>query len=194
MRVPYSDPWNHGAVTDVSAGTNRRLMIAQGQGGKLMYAAPEISEGRNVVDAFATDLWSAGVVLFVMLVGMSPFKAALPTDKRYAKISQGGLKDVIAALDIPLSREATHLLQGFFWHDPRRRLTLAEAMEHPWVQGKYLPITNTTLPLTPISTPTQIQNSKSSRKRDNAAKSLSPASDKFEVQRRLRFPQRLVEF
>ena len=69
LRVPYTDPDNYGCVTDVSAGTSRRLMIAQGQGGRLMYAAPEIMEGKEIVDAFAIDLWSGGIVLFVMLVG-----------------------------------------------------------------------------------------------------------------------------
>jgi serine/threonine protein kinase len=136
LRVPYTDPCNYGCVTDVSAGTCRRLMKAQGQGGKLMYAAPEVIGKKEVVDAFAIDLWSAGVVLFVMLVGLAPFKWAHPTDKRYAKICKGGLKDLMDTLDIPLSPEACDLLQGFFWADPRRRLTLAEVMEHPWVQGK----------------------------------------------------------
>jgi serine/threonine protein kinase len=111
-------------------------MIGQGQGGNLMYAAPEIVEQEECVDAFAIDLWSAGVVLFIMLVGMAPFKWAHPSDKRYSKISKGGLKEVLAALDIPLSPEATDLLQGFFSRDPRKRFTLSEAMGHPWVQGK----------------------------------------------------------
>jgi serine/threonine protein kinase len=136
LRVPYTDPSNYGCVTDVSAGTCRRLIKAQGQGGKLMYATPEVIGKKEVVDAFAIDLWSAGVVLFVMLVGLAPFKWAHPTDKRYAKISKGGLKDLMDMLDIPLSPEACDVLQGFFWADPRRRQTLAEVMEHPWVKGK----------------------------------------------------------
>ena len=101
-----------------------------------MYAAPEVIDRSEVVDAFAIDLWSAGVVLFVMLVGLSPFKWAHETDKRYSKIARGGLKELMNSLDIQLSPEAVDLLQGFFWKDPERRLTLAEVMEHPWVQGK----------------------------------------------------------
>mmetsp|Transcript_13089 Transcript_13089/g.14682 ORF Transcript_13089/g.14682 Transcript_13089/m.14682 type:complete len:498 (+) Transcript_13089:114-1607(+) len=135
LRVPYTDS-ETGGVGDVSAGTSRRLMIAQGQGGKLMYAAPEIIAKEVSVDAFATDLWSVGVVLFVMLVGLAPFKWAHPSDKRFAIISTGGLKNVIKALDISLSPEACDLLQGFFWGNPNKRLTLAEVMHHPWVQGK----------------------------------------------------------
>lgn len=111
-------------------------MIAQGQGGKLMYAAPEVIDRKPEVDAYAVDLWAAGVVLFVMLVGLAPFKWAHSSDKRFAQISRGGLGDVVTALDIPLSPEAIDLLQGFFWKDPRQRFTLAEILDHPWVQGK----------------------------------------------------------
>jgi serine/threonine protein kinase len=136
LRVPHSDPSNPDCVSDVSAGTSRRLMITQGQGGKLMYAAPEVVEKKPAVDAYAVDLWAAGVVLFVMLVGLAPFKWAHSSDKRFAQISRGGLGDLVAALDIPLSPEAIDLLQGFYYKDPRQRWNLAEVMGHPWVQGK----------------------------------------------------------
>jgi serine/threonine protein kinase len=131
-----ADPCNPDCVSDVSAGTSRRLMIAQGQGGKIMYAAPEVMEKKAAVDAYAVDLWAAGVVGFVMLVGLAPFKWAHSTDKRFAQISRGGLSELLTALDIPLSPEAVDLLQGFFWKDPRQRWTLAEILDHPWVQGK----------------------------------------------------------
>jgi serine/threonine protein kinase len=135
LRVPYTDQYG-GGVTDVSAGTSRRLMISQGQGGKLMYAAPEIIANHPEVDPFATDLWAVGVVLFVMLVGLAPFKWAHPSDKRFNSISKGGLKSLVEALEIPLSPEAIDLLQGFFYADPRKRWTLSDVMQHPWVLGK----------------------------------------------------------
>lgn len=135
LRVPYTDSQT-GGIGDVSTGTSRRLMIAQGQGGKLMYTAPEIIEKAASVDPFATDLWAVGVVLFVMLVGLAPFEWAHPSDKRFANISTGGLVKVVQALDISISPEACDLLQGFFWGDPNKRFSLAEIMHHPWVQGK----------------------------------------------------------
>jgi serine/threonine protein kinase len=136
LRVPYSDPCNYGCVADASAGTSRILMISQGQGGKHMYAAPEVLSEQEAVDAFAIDLWSVGVILFVMLVGLAPFKWAHPTDQRYSKISKGGLKELMKMLDIPLSPEACDLLQGLFYSDPCKRFTLADIMNHPWFQGK----------------------------------------------------------
>lgn len=145
LRIPYTDS-ETGGVGDVSAGTSRRLMIAQGQGGKLMYAAPEIISQETDIDAFAIDLWSVGIVLFVMVVGLAPFRWAHASDKRYARISSGHLKSVVEGLEISISPEVCDLLQGFFWADPQKRLTLAEAIQHPWVQGKKLFDRSSTLP------------------------------------------------
>jgi len=136
LRVPYTDPLNYGCVADVSCGGSRLLMVPQGQGGNLMYAPPEVINKDDNVDAFALDLWAAGVVLFIMLVGRAPFKWAHPTDQRYEKISRGELKDLLKLLEIRMSPEAADLLQGFFHSDPRHRSTLAEIMNHPWVRGK----------------------------------------------------------
>eukprot|EP00541_Cyclophora_tenuis_P005719 CAMPEP_0116542362 /NCGR_PEP_ID=MMETSP0397-20121206/978_1 /TAXON_ID=216820 /ORGANISM="Cyclophora tenuis, Strain ECT3854" /LENGTH=452 /DNA_ID=CAMNT_0004066371 /DNA_START=1 /DNA_END=1359 /DNA_ORIENTATION=+ len=138
LRVPYVDLDNEASdrVTDVSDGTERLLMKSQGQGGKLMYMAPEVVAREDVFDGFAIDLWAAGVVLFVMLVGLAPFKWAHPSDKRYAKIAKGNLKELMSGLHLDLSDEACDLLQNMFWWDPRKRLTLAQILQHPWVQNK----------------------------------------------------------
>jgi serine/threonine protein kinase len=136
LRVPYTDPSNIGCVTDVSEGTERRLMVAQGQGGKLMYMSPEVVSREEVFDGFSVDLWASAVILFVLVVGMAPFKWAHESDKRYAKIAKGGMKELLAGHHISLSEEACDLLQNMLWHDPRKRLTLAHVMNHPWVKGK----------------------------------------------------------
>ena len=136
LRVPYTDPSNYGCVTDVSEGQGRRLIQAQGQGGKLMYLAPEIVARDEAFDGFAIDLWASGVVLFVLLVGLAPFKWAHPSDKRYAKICKGNLREMMHGLSIPISDEACDLLQNMFWRDPAQRLTLAQVEHHPWVRNK----------------------------------------------------------
>lgn len=136
LRVPYSDPNNYGGVVDVSEGQGRRLIQAQGQGGKLMYLAPEIIERDEAFDGFAIDLWASGVVLFVLLVGLAPFKWAHPTDKRYAKICKGNLREMMDGLNIPISDEACDLLQNMFWRDPAQRYTLAQVEHHPWTRNK----------------------------------------------------------
>ncbi|KAL3944218.1 MAG: hypothetical protein SGBAC_001715 [Bacillariaceae sp.] len=150
LRVPYSDPRNYGCVSDVSCGGSRFLIKAQGQGGQLVYTPPEIINKEDYVDAFALDMWASGVVLFIMLVGRAPFEWAHPTDQRYEKMSSGDLKNLLKLLEIRMSPEASDLLQGFFHRDPRKRLTLAEAMNHPWVQGKEY-FSETKIPAPPAS-------------------------------------------
>jgi len=73
LRVPFADPINRHLVTDVSAGTSRRLMKGQGQAGKWAYMSPEVALKAEVFDGFAIDLWSAGILLFEILVGKSKF-------------------------------------------------------------------------------------------------------------------------
>lgn len=136
LRVPYKDNSNVGGVADVSEGSDRLLMVAQGQSGSLAYLAPEIIERDQAFDGFAADLWSAGVLLFVFLVGLAPFQVPSATDFRYMQINKGMLKELMAAnLEEPVSDEACDLLQNMLWRDPRKRLTLAQVLQHPWVVG-----------------------------------------------------------
>lgn len=51
--------------------------------------APEIVQKKEY-NGYATDIWSLGIILFVMLAGMFPFNGA--TEKElYGKICRGGL-------------------------------------------------------------------------------------------------------
>lgn len=135
LRVPYVDSSNYGGVADVSEGTSRRLITRQGQSGSLIYLAPELVEPEGEFDGFAVDLWSAGVVLFILLVGMAPFEWANVADHRYSQINKGRLVDLVQSLNLPISEQACHLLQNMFWRNPRKRFTLAQVLTHPWVVG-----------------------------------------------------------
>lgn len=73
LRVPFADPNNRHLVTDVSADTSRRLMKAQGQAGSCAYMSPEVALNTGVFDGFAVDLWSAGILLFEIVVGKSEY-------------------------------------------------------------------------------------------------------------------------
>lgn len=136
LRIPYDDESNHGAISDVSQGYQRRLIKSQGQCGRLTYLAPEIIEGDLGFDGFATDLWSAGVILFTCLVGLAPFKWPHPSDCHYSIINQGKLQLLVNEFDIAISDEACDLLQNMFWRNPKKRLVLSEVYAHPWVVGR----------------------------------------------------------
>ena len=135
LRVPFVDPDNEHVLADASAGTMRRLIQAQGQGGRWTYMAPEIVSSEDHFDGYAIDLWAAGVILFILLVGRSPFEIAVETDPCFSMLSSGGLKETLRHWDVPISDEACDLLQGMMWSDPSDRLNLAQIASHPWVTG-----------------------------------------------------------
>lgn len=133
LRVPYTDPTNARAVTDVSASSLRRLIKPQGTCGKHNYMSPEIFANRRAFDGFAVDLWAAGVILYIMITGFPPYDQASLADPRFEAIVRGHLVEQLREWDIILSEGAGDLMQRMLRHDPRDRLTLDEVRRHPWV-------------------------------------------------------------
>jgi len=132
-RVPFNDPFNPGAV--MPQGTCRRLVRVNSTRGDARFQAPEVAPGR-AFDAFASDVWSTGIVLFVLLTGIVPFQRPEKRDSVFKLVSNGHLQDVLACWDIDISRELCDLLQNMLRKRPSDRLTVSEIMEHPWVLGE----------------------------------------------------------
>jgi len=86
------------------------------QCGTPAYIAPEVFENKGY-QGYASDIWSAGVVLYAMLYGSVPFKASNMTELQKQIIKcQTSFKDEI-------STEAISLLKGILERDPSKRLT-----------------------------------------------------------------------
>lgn len=132
LRVPFDDPRTSG-VTDVSAGSLRRLIQPLVPCGKPNYIAPEILKSQDPFDGFAIDLWAAGVILFIMLVGLPPWEFAREEDPRYRMVIRGGLERMLRSWQRPVSPLAADLLQRMLREDPRQRLSLCQVKDHPWV-------------------------------------------------------------
>merc|ERR1712150_463793 len=85
-------------------------------------------------DGFAIDLWAAGIILYIMLIGHKPFHWAHESDVMFVRLSQNGmLRENLKYWKIELSDEACDLLQSMLWENKNRRITLSEAMKHPWI-------------------------------------------------------------
>ncbi|KAL2549125.1 Calcium-dependent protein kinase 1 [Forsythia ovata] len=97
--------------------------------GSPYYVAPEVLRKRYGPEA---DVWSAGVIVYILLSGVPPF---------WAENEQGIFEQVLHGdLDFSsdpwpsISEEAKDLVRRMLVRDPRRRLTAHEVLCHPWVQ------------------------------------------------------------
>ncbi|KAI9507011.1 snf 1 [Russula earlei] len=91
------------------------------------YAAPEVIRG-GLYTGPEIDVWSAGVILYVMLCGRLPFEDD-DVQALFTKISQG-------TYHIPsnLSSDARSLITGMLAVDPVKRITVPEIIQHPFFQ------------------------------------------------------------
>jgi serine/threonine protein kinase len=96
--------------------------------GSPFYIAPEILAGGGYRPMIA-DMWSLGVVVYALVTGHVPWtrneKALL-----YPQILHGKY-DLPDSLSSPCRDLIVHLLCV----DPTRRLTAAQALEHPWIRS-----------------------------------------------------------
>jgi serine/threonine protein kinase len=98
--------------------------------GALCYAAPELL-GNDQEYGLAADLWSVGVILYELLCGRLPFE---DVSKRALKdkISAGKFKFTGSEWHI-VSRSAKQFISSLLHPDPQVRLTVGEALGHPWI-------------------------------------------------------------
>lgn len=89
------------------------------------YAAPEVIGGKLYAGP-EVDVWSCGVILYVMLCGRLPFDDEY-IPHLFKKITEG-----IFSLPTYLSNDARHLLSSMLVVDPLQRITIQEVRQHPW--------------------------------------------------------------
>ncbi|XP_065077211.1 serine/threonine-protein kinase SIK1 isoform X2 [Ochlerotatus camptorhynchus] len=91
------------------------------------YAAPEVFQGVEY-DGPKSDIWSLGVVLYVLVCGALPFDGATLHD----------LRSVVVAgkFRIPffMSQECEHLIRHMLVVEPEKRYTLKQIAQHKWLE------------------------------------------------------------
>lgn len=96
--------------------------------GSIEYASPEMVSGRPYT--IKSDLWSLGVVLYVMVTGMLPF-----TDQNEVKT----IKKIIYMTPIfpkTLSSSCVDLLSRMLAKDPEQRISFEEIKNHEWIRDE----------------------------------------------------------
>ncbi|KAM7370210.1 hypothetical protein PAMP_011481 [Pampus punctatissimus] len=94
------------------------------------YVAPEILNYEPI--STATDMWSIGVLAYVMLTGISPF---LGEDKQetFLNISQLNVSYSEEELQ-QLDQAALSFMQTLLRKQPQVRATAEQCLKHPWLQ------------------------------------------------------------
>ncbi|KAI4319556.1 hypothetical protein MLD38_033141 [Melastoma candidum] len=97
--------------------------------GSPYYVAPEVLRKHYGQEC---DVWSAGVIIYILLCGVPPF---------WDETEQGIFEQVLKGdLDFEsepwpsISDEAKDLVRRMLVRDPKKRLTAHEVLCHPWVQ------------------------------------------------------------
>ncbi|KAK9840600.1 hypothetical protein WJX81_003826 [Elliptochloris bilobata] len=96
--------------------------------GSSYYVSPECLKGSY---SFPTDLWSAGVIIYIMLSGLPPFNGANTREVFRAIVDAPLNLDCDPWQDI--SAPGKDFVRRLLHKDPRKRMRVTEALAHPWV-------------------------------------------------------------
>ncbi|CAI9117025.1 OLC1v1018335C1 [Oldenlandia corymbosa var. corymbosa] len=97
--------------------------------GSAYYVAPEVLGKRYGKEI---DVWSAGVILYILLCGFPPFWAE--TEKGIFDQIRMGHLDFESSPWPSISDGAKDLIRKMLTMDPKKRITAAQALEHPWLK------------------------------------------------------------
>jgi serine/threonine protein kinase len=106
--------------------------------GTMTYMAPEIKEGKQYKGT-EVDVFSIGVILFIIVQGIFPFKEARKEEYFYNLLLSGKIDTYFQKVNgNNLSAEFKDIILKFFAYDGANRPTIEQIRAHPWMNsGNY---------------------------------------------------------
>lgn len=118
-----------------------------GRVGKTFYMAPEVfaavSDPDNsrpacleFYDGLKADVWSLGILLFIMVTGVPPFASPSERDARFRVVKFKGLRSLLGIWNMEhrVTTELLDLLTQMLHVDPEDRLSMDQVRVHMWLQ------------------------------------------------------------
>lgn len=102
--------------------------VLRTKAGSPYYVAPEVLAGRYNREC---DIWSCGVVMFILFSGEPPFCGA--TDEETIRIVKRGRFTFPDEVWSHVSEDAKSLISSMLTLDARRRMTAEQALAHSWL-------------------------------------------------------------
>jgi serine/threonine protein kinase len=100
------------------------------QCGTQEYVAPEVLENRPAYDV-PCDVWSVGVMIFIMLGGYYPFRGTTEVDVlKNVRYGQFKFREKYWK---GISQDAKDLIKRMLVVDPEERITAADALKSSWI-------------------------------------------------------------
>ena len=99
--------------------------------GSAYYIAPEVLS-RNYTEL--CDLWSCGVIMYILLTGRPPFNGI--NEEEIMKKIKDGIYDLSKYPWGVISNDAKDLVKGLLQVNPSKRLNAKDALAHKWFQSE----------------------------------------------------------
>jgi serine/threonine protein kinase len=106
-------------------------------GGTLNYMAPEVlmnMRGAKHVCDKAVDIWSIGVLAYLLISGVHPFESKKSHENILNRIIAGKYKFEGHVWD-KVPKECKNFIKRCLIVDPKKRATIVDLLKHPWIAG-----------------------------------------------------------
>lgn len=103
--------------------------------GTINYLAPEVYH-ENGGYSNTCDCWSLGILLYVMLSGTFPFGSDRDPVALFNNVTRSPVKFGMKCGWDKVSSDAKDIVEKLLIEDPKKRMTIDEAFEHPWIRDK----------------------------------------------------------
>lgn len=129
--IQVDEDWNI-KILDFGLGNYYNMKALTEVVGTPYYVAPEVLTGEYSKEC---DMWSFGVILYLLITGRTPFNGSNPQE-----LLENVLEATYRMEDDDwkeFSQNAKDIVSRLLIKDPSKRLTAQEALKHPWFDNRF---------------------------------------------------------